>query len=58
MSGYDNNEDRVFFGAFALVAVLGAIGLVVLLSGHGIVNDPSAPPASVTTTIGDTSPSR
>lgn len=57
MSDYDKNEDIVFYGAFALFAVLGAIGLIVLLSGHGVIPPPAHPvaPGGVTATQGQAS---
>ena len=58
MNGPDRNEDLIQGCAEAAWIVLCLIGLAVLLSGHGIASDPSAPrvsPTGVTTTMGDAS---
>lgn len=52
MSNYDKNEDRIFWASFALIAVFAAIGLIVLLSGHGVI--PPDPPTRQTTTASTT----
>ena len=58
MSDYGKREDRIFYGAFVLLALLGAVGLVVWFSGHGVVPPPAPPvaPSGVTVTAGQADP--
>lgn len=54
MNGPDPNEDLMYRIAATAFAVLIAIGLVVLLSGHGNVTPPAnrVSPDGATTTMG------
>lgn len=52
MNGPDKNEDIIFYAAFAVIAVFAVIGLIVLLSGHGVI--PPDPPTHQATTASPT----
>ena len=48
MNGPDKNEDIIFYASFAVITVFAVIGLIVLLSDHGVI--PPDPPTRQTTT--------